>query len=74
MTDTIKHFKNNILLQHCVLSCIKSSSIFQSCEQLKSDTSAAQKKKKKKKKTHIGQVFPICHELQMYVQKDYFMF
>ena len=38
----------------CVLSCIlliqKSSSIFQSCDRLKSDTSAAQEKKKKKKK------------------------
>ena len=28
----------------------KSSSIFQNCDRLKSDTSAAQKKKKKKKK------------------------
>ena len=46
---------NNRLLQLCVLSCIlliqKSSSIFQSCDRLKSDTSAAQEKKKKKKKT-----------------------
>ena len=66
MTDTIEHFKHR-LLQHCVLSCIlfiqKSSSIFQSCDWLKSDTSAAQKKKKKKKKKktlkkpHLGQVF-----------------
>ena len=48
-----KNTLNNRLLQHGVLSCIlfiqKSSSIFQSCERLKSDTSAAQKKKNKKK-------------------------
>ena len=46
----------------CVLSCIlfiqKSGSIFQSCDRLKSDTSAAQRqtereKKKKKKKKRI---------------------
>ena len=56
---------NNRLLQLCVLSCIlliqKSSSIFQSCDRLKSDTSAAQEKKKKKKKRlkklRLGQVF-----------------
>ena len=65
MTDTMKHFENR-LLQLCVLSCIlfiqKSSSIFQSCNRLKSNTSAAQekkknRKKKKKKKPHLGQVF-----------------
>ena len=49
---------NNRLLQLCVLSCIlfiqKSSSIFHSCDWLKSDTSAAQGKKKKKRlKKHI---------------------
>ena len=45
---------NNIILQLCVLSCSlfiqKSSSIFhteQSCDRLKSDTSAAQKKTNK---------------------------
>ena len=43
----------------------KSSSIFQSCERLKSDTSAAQKKKKKKllKKNAFRSGLPICHEL-----------
>ena len=62
MTDTMKPL-NNRLFQLCVLSCIlfiqKSSSIFQSCDRLKSDTSAAQEKKKKKclKKMHLGQVF-----------------
>ena len=42
----------------------KSSSIFQSCDRLKSDTFAAQEKKKQQqqqqktlKKTHLGQVF-----------------
>ena len=69
---------NNRLLQLCVLSCImliqKSSSIFQSCDRLKSETSAAQekkkkkkkktiKKKKKKKKTAFRSGLPICHEL-----------
>ena len=34
----------------------KSSSIFQSCDRLKSDTSAAQKKKKQKN-MHLGQAF-----------------
>ena len=49
------------LLQPCVLSCIlfiqKSSSIFQSCDRLKSDTSAVQEKKKSYKKLHLCQVF-----------------
>ena len=44
----------------CVLSCIlliqKSSSIFQSSDQLKSDTCAAQEKKRLKK-PRLGQVF-----------------
>ena len=51
--QTQQNTLNNRLLQLCVLSCIlhpKSSSIFQSCERLKSDTSAAQTKKKKKRK------------------------
>ena len=51
----------------CVLSCIlfiqKSSSIFQSCGRLKSDTFAAQKKKKNVKKTTFRLGLPICHEL-----------
>ena len=56
----------------CVLSCIlfiqKSGSIFQSCDRLKSDTSAAQKKnknkKKKKKKKNAFRSGPlICHKL-----------
>ena len=67
MTDTIKHFLYNRLIQLCVLSCIwfihKSSSIFhteQSCDRLKFDMFAAQEKKKnvkKKKKNYLGQVF-----------------
>ena len=51
MTDTMKHFEQQTSSTLCsVLYLVhpKSSSIFQSCEQLKSDTSAAQKKKKKK--------------------------
>ena len=50
MTDTMKQFEQQTF-QLCVLPCVlfiqKSSSIFQSCDRLKSDTSAAQKKKKK---------------------------
>ena len=69
MTDTIKHFEQlTTSTVVCPVSCSsknqKSSSIFhteQSCDRLKSDTSAAQKKKTKtktkKKKTHLGQVF-----------------
>ena len=60
MTDTMKHFEQQTSSTLCsVLYLVhpKSSSIglFQSCDRLKSDTSAAQKKKKKK--THLGQVF-----------------
>ena len=51
---------NNRLLQLCILSCI----LFiqnQSCDRLKSDTSATKKtkqnKKKVKKQLHLGQVF-----------------
>ena len=64
MTDTIKHFEQQTSLQRCVLSCIlfiqKSSSIFhteQSCDRLKSDTSAAQKGGGGPLKMHLGQVF-----------------
>ena len=52
MTDTVKHFEQQTSSTLCsVLYLVhpKSSSIFQSCERLKSDTSAAQKKKEKKK-------------------------
>ena len=62
----MKHFEQDFF-NSCDLSCIlfiqKSSSIFQSCDRLKSDTSAAQKKnknknkkQKQKKETHLGQV------------------
>ena len=61
MTDTVKHFEQHTSLTLCsVLYLVhpKSSSTFQSCERLKSDTSAAQEKKKLlKKKAHLGQVF-----------------
>ena len=53
MTDTMKHFEQQTSSTLCsVLYLVhpKSSSIFQSCEQLKSDTSGAQKKKQNKKK------------------------
>ena len=53
MTDTMKHFEQQTSSTLCsVLYLVhpKSSSIFQSCDRLKSDTSAAQGKKKKKKK------------------------
>ena len=57
---------NKRLFQLCVLSCIlfiqKSSSIFQSCDRLKSGTSAAQKKKK----THLGQVFQYVTSFETY--------
>ena len=63
MTDTMKHFEQQTFSTLCsVLYLVhpKRKFIFQSCDRLKSDTSAAQKKKKKKKhvkKTHLGQVF-----------------
>ena len=50
MTDTMKHFEQQTSSTLCsVLHLIhqKSSSIFQSCEQVKFDMSAAQKKKNK---------------------------
>ena len=60
----MKHFEQQTSSTLCsVLYLVhpKSSSIFQSCDRLKSDTSAAQKKRKKEKntlkKTHLGQVF-----------------
>ena len=60
MTDTMKHFEqqtSSILCSFLYLVHPKSSSIFQSCDWLKSDTSAAQKKKNVRKKMHLGQVF-----------------
>ena len=54
MTDTMKHFEQQTSSTLCsVLYLVhpKSSSIFQSCERLKSDMSAAQKRKRKGKKT-----------------------
>ena len=60
----MKHFEqqtSSILCSVLYLVHPESSSIFQSCDRLKSDTYAAQKKKKKKKNTlkkpHLGQVF-----------------
>ena len=67
MTDTMKHFEqqtSSTLGYVLYLVHPKSSSIFQSCERLKSDTSAAQEKKKKTvKKTAFRSGLPICHEL-----------
>ena len=68
MTDTMKHFEQQTSSTLCsVLYLVhpKSSSIFQSCERLKSDTSAAQggKKKKPVKKNAFRSGLPICHEL-----------
>ena len=80
MTDSIKHFEQQTSLTLCswILFIQKSSSIFQteqSCDRLKSDTSAAQNKKtktkNKNKHTHthththknafrLG--LPICHK------------
>ena len=59
MTDTMKHLEQTSSTLCSVLYFVhpKSISIFQSCDRLKSDTSAAQEKKKLKKKTHLGQVF-----------------
>ena len=51
MTDTIKHFEQQTSSTLCsvfLLLIQKSSSIFQSCDRLKSDTSAAQERGKKK--------------------------
>ena len=56
MRDTMKHFEQQTSSTLCsVLHLVhpKSSSIFQSCDRLKSDASAAQKKKKKKKKKNV---------------------
>ena len=48
---TTDFFKSVFCLQvSCILFIQKSSSIFQSCDRLKSDMSAAQEQKKKKKK------------------------
>ena len=66
MSDTMKHFEQQTSSTLCsVLYLVhpKSSSIFQSCDRLKSDTSAAKKTKNKQtnkktiKKTHLGQIF-----------------
>ena len=51
MTDTMKHFEqqtSSILCSVLYRVHPESSSIFQSCDRLKSDTYAAQEKKKKK--------------------------
>ena len=76
MTDTMKHFEQQTSSILCSVLYLhpKASSIFQSCDLLKSDTYAAQKKKKKKKKkktlkkkkkkkTALRSGLPICHEL-----------
>ena len=67
MTDTMKHFEQQTSSTLCSVFYLvhpKSSSIFQSCDRLKSDTSAAQEKKKKNvRKTAFRSGFPICHEL-----------
>ena len=61
MTNTMKHFEQQTSSTLCsvlYLAHPKSSSIFQSCDRLKSDTSAAQEKKKKRlKKPRLGHVF-----------------
>ena len=62
MKNTMKHFEQQTSSTLCSVLYIvliqKSSSIFQSCDRLRSDTSAAQEKKKKGlKKTRLGQVF-----------------
>ena len=48
MTDTMNNKFLQLLCSALYLVHPKSSSIFQSCDRLKSDTFAAQKKKKKK--------------------------
>ena len=53
----LKHFEQQTSSTLCSVLCLvhpKSSSISQSCERLKSDTSAAQEKKKKKRKERKG--------------------
>ena len=51
MIDTMKHFEQQTSSILCSVLYLhpKASSIFQSCDRLKSDTYAAQKKKKKKR-------------------------
>ena len=59
MTDTMKHLEQQTSSTLCSVFYLvhpKSSSIFQSCDRLKSDTSAAQKNKMFKK-PHLDQVF-----------------
>ena len=73
MTDTMKHFEKPTSSTLCsVLYLVhpKSSSIFQSCDRFKSDTSSAQGKKKKKhvktnKQTDLGQVFQSVKSLDI---------
>ena len=66
MTDTMKHFEQQTssTLVFCLVSCTSKIKfhIFQSCDQLKSDTFAAQKKKNVKKNAFRSGL-PICHEL-----------
>ena len=53
MTDTMKYFEQQTSLTLCSVFYLvhpKSSSIFQSCDRLKCDTTAAQKKKQNKTK------------------------
>ena len=60
MSNTMKHFEQQTSSTLCsvlYLALQKSSSIFQSCDRLKSDASAAQEKKKTFKKQRLGQVF-----------------
>ena len=68
MTDTMKYFEQQTFSPLCsVLYLVhqKSSPIFQSCDRLKSDTSAAQKKKqnKTKQKNAFRSGLPNCHKL-----------
>ena len=76
MTNTMEHFEQQTSSTLClsfILLIQKSSFIFQSCDRLKSDTSAAQEKNKNKnknkqkkktfKKTAFRSGLPICHEL-----------
>ena len=62
MTDTMKHFEqqtSSTLCSALYLVHPKSSSIFQSCDRLKSDTSAAQGRTTKKKKKKVKKKKPI---------------
>ena len=70
--ETLEQQTSSTLCSVLYLVHPKSGSIFQSCDRLKSDTSAAQKKKKKKKKnhvkkTHLGQVFQSVMSFETYL-------